>query len=414
MEGKKMGRTYMSLAMLLVAGFMLLAAGCSKQKKEEKPAEPEKPAITEYKIGAILSVSGPASFLGDPEKKTLDMLVEKLNADGGINGVPVKLIVEDDEGKEEKTKLAASKLVDMDQVLAVIGPSLSGNSMAIKDMMEEKQTTLVSCAAAEAIVNPVAKWVFKTPQKDSFVAEHILKYMQENGVAKIAVLYSNDGFGQQGLKQIKDTMAKYNVEVIMEETYTKESTEDDIATILTKVKSNKSVQAIINWTILPLQSVVPKKMKELQMDKIKLFHSHGFGNIKYVQNAGDAANGIIFPAGRLLVAEELPEDNPQKAGLMSYKQQYEERFGEDVSTFGGHAYDAFWIIVKAIEKAGADKAAIRDAIETMSGFAGTGGIFNMTAEDHNGLGLDSIEMLTVKDGKFALLVPPAAAAPAEQ
>jgi branched-chain amino acid transport system substrate-binding protein len=354
------------------------------------------------KIGAIFSVTGKASFLGEPEKKTVEMLEEQINANGGINGTPIDVIVYDDEGDETKTQELAKKLLFEDQVVAIIGPSRSGNTMAIKKLMNDNQTVLVSAAAAEAIVAaPDNEWIFKTPQKDSFVAQHILQHMQDNGITNIAVLYGNTGFGQEGLGQIKAFAPDYGVEVGFESPFEPSATEGDLETLLTKVKSNGKLQAVVNWSILPAQSIVPKKMKQLGIS-IPLYHSHGFGNIKFVEAAGDAANGVIFPGGRLLVANGLADDDPQKVVLVGYKEGYESRYAEEVSTFGGHAYDALWIVVNAIEEAGADKAAIRDAVENAT-FVGTGGMFNFSPEDHNGLGMDSLSMLTVKNGSFALL-----------
>jgi branched-chain amino acid transport system substrate-binding protein len=389
-EVTKKVKVVMALCMA-VAGLCLLVTGLFAAK----------PKVKEYKIGAIFSVTGKAAFLGEPEKKTVEMLVEELNKKGGINGIPVRVIVEDDAGDENQTKMAASKLIDRDNVLAIIGPSRTGNSMAIKDMMREKKVPLLSCAAAEAIVDPLNPWVFKTPQKDSYVAILILREMKKEKITKIAMLYDNTAFGQEGYKQVKEAAGRYKVNIVMAEAFEPTATENDIETLLTKVKAKGDVQAVVTWTILPTQSIVPKKMKSLNM-KQKLFLSHGFGNIKYVRAAGAAANGIMFPAGRLLVAESLPDSNKQKKSLVIYKKAYESRYKEAVSTFGGHAYDAFWITVNAIKKAGPDRAKIRKEIENTR-FVGTGGIFAFTAKDHNGLGLDSLEMLTVRDGRFALL-----------
>ena len=400
---KKHTKIYLSLALIMVAGLMIALAGCKPKGGEEGKKEAAG-AVKEYKIGAILSVTGKASFLGDPEKKTLEMLEADINKKGGINGVPVKIIIEDDQGDENIAKTAAMKLIDKDGVLAIIGPSQSGTSMAIIDIADSKKVPLISCAAAEAIVNPVKEWVFKTPQKDSYVAELILGQMKKDGITNIAMFSDNSGFGQGGDKQIKAFADKYGVKLVIDESYdAKGATKDDLSTLLTKVKADSKIQAVINWSITPSQTLFPVLMKQLDMSKIKLFQSHGFGNIKYVKAAGDAANGVVFPAGRLLVADALPDSNPQKKTLVDYKTEYEKTYGEDVSTFGGHAYDAFWLIVKAIEKAGADKAKIRDEIENTQSFPGTGGIFNMSKTDHNGLTIDSLEMLTVKDGKFALL-----------
>jgi len=159
---------------------------------------------------------------------------------------------------------------------------------------------------------------------------------------------------------------------------------------------------VVNWSIVPAQAIVAKNMRQAGWE-IPLFQSHGFGNIKYVEAAGAAAEGIIFPAGRLLVADTLPESNPQKAVLQQYKADYEKTFSEAASTFGGHGYDAIMILTAAIKAAGTtDTAKVRDAIENLQGFVGTGGVFNFTPTDHNGLDIDAFAMLTVKDGKFVL------------
>ena len=160
-----------------------------------------------------------------------------------------------------------------------------------------------------------------------------------------------------------------------------------------------AAQAVINWSIVPAQSIVAKNMKQLNMNA-PLFQSHGFGNIKYVKEAGEAAEGIIFPCGRLLIAESLPANHPQKALLMKYKKDYESKYGEEASTFGGHAYDAMLILIEGIKKAGSDKDKVRDAIENLKGVAGTAGIFNFSPQDHNGLDINAFDVLTVKGGKF--------------
>jgi branched-chain amino acid transport system substrate-binding protein len=356
-------------------------------------------AAETIKVGAILAVTGPASFLGAPESKTLEMVVAEINGKGGVGGKQIELIVKDSGASPEKAISFAKQLIEEEKVFAIIGPSTSGETMKIKAIMEEGKTPLLSCAAAEVIVNPVARYVFKTPQKDSFAVKKIYGQMQKMGLKKIGVVAGNTGFGKAGMKQLKDIAPEFGLDVVIAEVYDKKAT--DLTAVVTKLKG-AGVEAVVNWSIVPAQAIVPKNMKQIGLD-VPLFQSHGFGNIKYVEAAGEAAEGIIFPAGRLLVADVLPDDNPQKAVLMKYKSDYESKYGESASTFGGHAYDAIMILVQALEKAGADKEKVRDAVETMQGFVGTGGVFNFTAEDHNGLGMDSFEMLTVKGGKFVLL-----------
>jgi len=351
------------------------------------------------KVGAILAVTGPASFLGAPEAKTLKMLTEEINAKGGIHGKKIELIIKDSGANPEKAISFAKQLIEEEKVFAIIGPSTSGETMKIKNIAEEGKTILISCAAAEVIVNPVAKYVFKTPQKDSFAVKKIYNQMKKMGISKIGIVAGNTGFGKAGKAQLEKIAPEYGIKILISEVYDKKAT--DLTAVVTKLKARK-VQAVVNWSIVPAQSIVAKNMRQIGLN-VPLFQSHGFGNIKYVKAAGAAAEGIIFPAGRLLVADRLPDNHPQKAVLLKYKRDYESRYKEEASTFGGHAYDAFKILVTAMKKAGLDREKVRDAIENMKGLVGTGGIFNFSPKDHNGLDIDSFEMLTVKNGKFALL-----------
>lgn len=352
------------------------------------------------RVGAILSVTGPAAFLGAPEAKTLEMLVEAQNKKGGVAGRQIQLIVKDSGASPEKAFSFAKQLIEENKVFAIIGPSTSGETMKIKGVAEEGKTILLSCAAAEVIVNPVAKYVFKTPQNDNHAILKIFEQMKKMKISKIGVLSSNTGFGNAGKEQIEKLAPGNGATILVNEVYDKAAS--DLTAELTKVKA-ANVQAIMNWSIEPAQSIVLKNARQIGL-KMPIFQSHGFGNIKYVEVAGEAAEGVLFPAGRLLVADGLPKTHPQREVLIQYKKDYESRYKEEASTFGGHAYDAFIILVKAVEKAkSADKEAVRAAIEQLKGVVGTGGIFNFSPADHNGLDLNAFEMLTVKKGKFALL-----------
>lgn len=351
------------------------------------------------RVGALFAVTGPASFLGAPEKKTVEMFVEELNAKGGVAGKQIELILKDTAGNPDKAVSFAKQLIEENNVFAIIGPSTSGESLQIKELCDKNKTILISCAAAEKIVDPVAKYVFNTPQKDRHAVARIFGVMKNLGINRIGVIAANTGFGKAGKEQIEKLAPQAGIQIAISEVYDKDAT--DLSGVLTKVKG-KNVQAVVNWSIEPIQAIVAKNMKQIGLD-IPLFQSHGFGNVKYAQAAGKAGEGIIFPAGRLLIAEQLPANHPQRTLLLEYKKAYESRFKEDVSTFGGHAYDAILLLTKAIEKVGAvDKDKVRDAMETMTGLVGTAGIFNYSPTNHNGLDENAFEILTVKDGKFAL------------
>ena len=378
---------------IIILTLVALMAAISCAPKEEES----------YKIGAIFAITGAASWLGEPERNTARMIEEEINAKGGINGHPLQLIIEDTVGDETKAVNAITKLIEKDQVLAIIGPSRSGTTMAVIPIVEKAEVPLISCAAAEAIVTDPntgkeRKWVFKTPQKDSHAVIRIYEHMKSEGITKVALITGTTGFGDQGRQQLKKYADDMGFTVVADETYGPQDT--DMTVQLTKIKGTDA-QAIVNWSIVPAQSIVPKNMRQLGMT-IPLYQSHGFGNVKYAEAAGEAGEGLIFPAGRLLVAEKLPDDHPQKKLLVEYKTAYETKYNEPVSTFGGHAYDALWIVIKALEKAGPDKAKIRDEIENITGFVGTGGIFNFSPDDHTGLTKDAFEMLTVKNSQFDL------------
>ena len=377
--------------MLVVVLGALLAAlmFCATVQAAEPP----------IKIGAILSVTGPASFLGAPEARTLEMLVDEQNKKGGIKGRKIELIIKDSAASPEKAFSFAKQLIEESKVFAIIGPSTSGETMKIKSVAEEGKTILLSCAAADVIVNPVAKYVFKTPQKDSDAVIKIYEQMKKMKISRIGVLSSNTGFGQAGKALIEKLAPSYGITILANEVYDKAAS--DLTAEVTKIKS-ANVQGIINWSIEPAQAIVIKNARQIGF-KAPIFQSHGFGNIKYVEAAGPAAEGVLFPAGRLLVADVLPKKHPQRDLLVKYKKDYESKYKEDASTFGGHAYDAFIILVKAIEKANStDKETVRTAIEHLMNVVGTGGVFNFSPSDHNGLNVDAFEMLTVTKGKFTI------------
>lgn len=354
---------------------------------------------TEIKIGAILAQTGPAAFLGGPEEKSLRMLVDSINTKGGINGHTIKLIVKDSAADPAKAISFTRQLIEEERVFAIIGPSTSGETLKIKSICQKSKTILISCASAELIVNPVLPYIFKTAPSDSYAARKIFMTMNDMNISKIAVVTGNTGFGKAGKGQLKKLAPEYGITIVEAETYDKRAT--DLTALVTKIKSNPEIQAVLNWSIVPAQSIIAKNIRQSGWD-IPLFQSHGFANIKYVQAAGAAAEGIIFPASTVIAAKKLAP-GPVRDFLIAYKTAYESKYGEDISTFGGHSYDAMLILAKAIEVSGSDSSKARAAIEGIKGFTGTAGEFNFSKTDHNGLGIDAFVMFTVKDGQFVMM-----------
>jgi len=317
-----------------------------------------------------------------------------------VNGDKIQLILKDDGGQKEKTVSYAKQLIEEEKVFAILGPSLTGNTLAIKTLCEKSGMLLISCASSKGIVDPVAPHVFKTPQNDSLAVQMIMQDMKKKGITKIAVAVGGTGFGKMGKMFCEKLAPDYGIEIVATEVYSPKVT--DLSSLVAKWKAMGNIQAVINWSIVPAQTILAKNMRQAGWN-VPFYLSHGFGNIKYVKVGGKAVEGVIFPAGRLLVADLLADSNPQKKILVDYKSAYESKFNEAVSTFGGHAYDSLMILTQALKAAGkADVEKVRSEIENMT-FVGTGGVFKFSPADHSGLKIDAFEMMTVKNGKFVPL-----------
>ena len=384
------------IGVLFAAALVLTWAGC---RGPEEPAPPAPPAEEPYKIGAIFAITGDASSLGIPEKNTAEMLPKSINEAGGINGHPLEVIIEDTEGDNTKCRTAAQKLLEQDKVLAVIGPSRTGTTMAIVDLFETKKVPLISCAAGVMIVEPVREWVFKTPQSDRMAVDRIIEYLKPQNITRVATISDTPGFVKGGLRELQDLLPKGGMKIVSSLEYDRDAT--DMTAQVTKIKGTNA-QAVICWGTPPGPAIVVKNMRQLGV-KIPFVGSHGIANQRFIEVAGSAANGVVFPAGRLIVWDQMPEDDPQRTVLKEYAQNYMEAYGKQADTFGGHAWDALQLVSRALEKAGADRAKMRDEIENTKDFVGTGGIFNFSPRDHNGLTKEAFVMVEIKDGKWTLL-----------
>lgn len=393
-------RNYLKYAVVLILLAALLALGgisCG----EEQPKEA-------YKVGALFATTGAASNLGVPEKQTVDMMVEQINAAGGINGHPLEVIFYNTETSAEKCATLTTRLIEQDKVLAIIGPTTSGESLAIIDTVTTAKVPLISCAANIGIVTPVSEryWVFKTPQADKDVVAYIYRYMQKQGITKVALITDVSSFGAGGRTVLKSDAADYGITIVDDQTFA--SGDTSMQSQLTHIKGTDA-QAVICWATDKESAIVAQDMKTLQM-AIPLFCSHGIANKAFIDQAGAAANGVIFPAGKLLVVDVVPATDPQKEVLTKYKADYEAKYpGQTASTFGGHAYDALSMVVMALENIpegldlAAARQAVRDEIERIKDFAGISGVFTMSPTDHLGMQPGSLAMIKIVDGQWTWL-----------
>jgi branched-chain amino acid transport system substrate-binding protein len=358
-------------------------------------------AQDKIKIGAVLAVTGPASFLGDPEAKTLRMLAEDINGKGGVLGKPLEIVIYDSGGDATKARSFAQRLIEEDDVVAQVGGTTTGETMAMVPVFEEARTPFISLAGAVVIIDPVKPYTFKTPHTDKMACEKIFEDMEKRSIVKIGLISGAGGFDQSMRAECKKVAGTYGIEVAADEQYG--AKDSDMTPQLTNIRNVAGIQAILNAGFGQGPAIVTRNVKQLGIT-IPLYQSHGVASKRFIELAGDAAEGVRLPAAALIVAEKLPDSDPQKAVVVAYKKSYEARFKEDVSTFGGHAYDGLNILIEAIKRAGSlDRQKIRDEIEKSKGFMGTAGLVNMSPGDHMGLDLTAFRMLEIRNGDWSLL-----------
>ncbi len=358
-------------------------------------------AADPIKIGTFLAVTGPASFLGDPELKTLKLYVDKINADGGVLGRQLELVHYDVQHDAKKAITFVKRLINQDKVDIIVGGSTTGTTMAVAKIVGKAEIPFISLAGAGVIINPVKKWIFKTPHTDRLAVQKIYTDMKARGMTKVGVISGAGGFDKSCRKNARELAGSMGMEVVADESYGKGDT--DVTPQLTKIKNAPGVQAMLFCGFGASSSITAKNFKQLGMT-IAQYHNHGSASKKFIAGSDGAAEGVRLPAAALLVADQLPDDNPQKAPALAYTAAYTAKYNEPISTFGGHAYDGLMIAVEAIKRAGStDKAKVLKEIENTRNFVGVDGIFTMSATDHLGLDEKSFIMVEVKDGNWKLL-----------
>ncbi len=357
-------------------------------------------AADPIKIGSVLSVTGPAAFLGDPELKTLQMYVEDINKKGGVLGRQLELVHYDDGSDASKANGFGKRLIDDDKVDLIVGGTTTGATMSMAPLVEKAGMPFISLAGAVVVVEPVKKWIFKTPHTDRMAAEKVFEDMKKHNLTKVALFSETSGFGQSGKKETEGVAGKYGITLVANETYGPKDT--DMSPQLTKIRNTPGVQAVFIFGLGQGPAIATKGYKQLGIT-LPLYHAHGVASDEFIKIAGAAAEGVRMPGAALLVHDKLAANDPQKPVAEGYATAYKTKWKTDVSTFGGHAYDGLMLAVDAIKRAGGtDKAKVRDAIETTKGFVGTGGVVNMSATDHMGLDLTAFRMLEIKGGDWTL------------
>lgn len=353
-----------------------------------------------YRIGAVLSLSGTYAGLGEPEKNTIEMEVERINDAGGVNGRPIEVLIEDDATDAETAVAVTTRLIEQEEVIALIGATGTGATMAMRQEVDRAGIPQVSVAGGTVITQDFHPLVFQTPWSNSLVVPFTFDYLEDQGITKVALIADSGGFGADGAAVIKDLIGNSSLELVAEESFNPGDT--DMTGQLTKIKSS-GAEALLLWNAGREASIVAKNAAALDLG-MPLIGSHGNARVEFIEGAEDAAEGFQFAAGKILIPEAYGEDSEEYAVATDFIDRYTERFGKAPDTFAGHAYDALYIIVEAMERLDDEFTAeeLREEIENTSGFVGIGGVFTFSETDHNGLTENDLVMYRVTGGQWEL------------
>lgn len=397
MRGRRLRLSMAVLEAAMAAALAVTLVGCGSPQKAEEPGQGEATGEP-IKIGVVVSLTGTYAGLGEPEKNTIEMEVKRINEAGGVNGRPIEAIFEDDATDDAKANAAASRLIDQQEVVAIIGATGTGGSMAMRDVIKRAGVPQVSMAGGTVITNPVESLVFATPWSNTIVAPYTLDALKADGLTKVALISDSGGFGKDGRAVFTEAAKKAGVEIVSDQTFN--PGDADMTAQLTNIKSSQA-QALVMWSAGKEASTVLKNANSLGLT-IPVYGSHGNARREFIDGSGEAADGVKFAAGKILVPEAYGEGSEAYQVGTDFVQRYEEQFGNAPSTFAGHAYDALYLIVEAARRIDGDITpdALRAEIEKTDGFVGIGGTFKMSPEDHNGLSVNDLTMYEIRDGAW--------------
>ncbi|MBI3925511.1 MAG: ABC transporter substrate-binding protein [Armatimonadetes bacterium] len=377
---------------LLCLAFLALAAGCAAGRAQPRV----------YRVGAVLSITGDASFIGTPERDTILALEQQINRSGGIQGATLDFVIADSRSDPEEALRQVQQMARDPEILAILGPSTSGESLAVLEEVESQKVPCLTLAASNRLVRPVRPWVFKLAQSDTHAVRRIYEHVSRRDFHRVAVLHADDPFGRSGKDELLREASQFRLVVAEVVSFPPGPLSPEQAARLVRRAGSAGPDALVIWGTSPGPAVLTRASRELFPD-LPVIHGHGIGSREFVVAAGRASEGVLFPASPLLACDELSSQHPQKQAVLAYRRFYRESTGGDVTTFGGHAWDAVHIARQALEAVGPDRAKLRAYLENLQNFVGTSGVFSFSPEDHNGLTQDAFVLLEIEKGRWRAL-----------
>jgi len=362
------------------------------------------PAAAQVRIGLMVSATGPTTAIGIPQKNTGDLLPRS------VGGVAIEYFQLDDGGDTTRGVQNAKKLIGEHNIDALIGPSTTPIALAILDLIAEGKVPLMATVGTSSVVEPLdakKRWVYKTTQNDDLIAAALIRHMTRNGVKSVGFVGFNDPYGENWLKVFGALAEKAGLKMAAVERYNR--TDQSVTGQSLKLIAAKPDAVLVAGVGGP--GVLPQITLRDQGYKGPIYQTHGVATDDFIRLGGAKVEGTVLAAGPMLVIDEIADANPVKQVAKRYIAAYEAKFGSKPATFGANTWDAWLILERAIPvalktaKPGTEafRTALRDAIEKEREVVGCQGVFNMSADNHNGMDERARVLVTVKDGKFRLL-----------
>lgn len=387
-------------ACLLITALPVVLTGCGS------PADTGEGDVREgetLKVGAVLSLTGSLAGLGEPARRAIEVEVERINAEGGVDGVPVEVLFEDDATDEARSVAATSRLIEQEGVLAIIGGSGTAQSMAMRQEVVRDEVVQVALAGGSVVTDDFSPWVFQTPWPNRVVVPFILRNLQEEGITRIGIIAESGGYGKDGQDVTEANVADFDIEIVAVEQFNRGDT--DMTPQLTKIRA-ESPDAVLMWAAGAEAATIMKNNAALGAgEPMRFFGAPGNARREFVEGSGEAAEGFVFAAGHILVPETYGVGTEAYEVATGFIERYEARWNEPPDIFAGHAYDAIHIIVEAMRRlpAGFDTVDLRDEIEATSGLVSVGGTFTFSPTDHNGMSESDLTMYVIEGGEWVPL-----------
>jgi len=414
-------QNFVIVTTVLILTLALVLSGCqvptppaeqAAEPEAEQAAEPGEQMGVPYKIGFAPGVTGGGSFLGEPERNVAEIIAAQLEEAGGIVGPDgvkheVEIVIGDTETNPDTAVSVTRRYIEEDKVVAVVAGSVTPISLAIAEVSEEAEVPYISMASSLAIITDpdtgeMRPWVFKVAQSNGDVAAWQVERLKALGSTSVCYLYENTGYGKDCFNSSSAALEAAGLETAYEDSFERTDTEfPQVAGV-----QAAGCDAVVVGAIPPGASLVTIALRDAMPD-IPIIHGHGVCTEDFITTAGAAAEGMEMPCSAVIIAEDVPDDHPQKEVFMAFNQAYTEHTGQPVSTFGGHGWDSLGWVIEALESLpdgltlAEQRAAVRDYIETnIKEWPGTAGVFNLAPDDHYGLTEESFSWFKVEGGTF--------------